>query len=132
MRHASSSGGLRIIFDHLGFFNVHLKLSTRAFLHSAPTGMRPPWLGSNPRPRAKQRNTIATGQSWPVENAEEERSLRQQEGASVAGSIARPLAPSPHISLASISTSTKPFRRILEVEHSPDRALHLLLYNQTF
>lgn len=131
MAHATVENYRQILTTWDGF-NVHPSLSTRAFLHSAPTGMRPPWLGSNPRPRAKQRNTIATGQSWPVENAEEERSLSQQERASAAGSIARPLVPSSHISFASISTSTKPFRRILEAEHSPDSALQLLLYNQTF
>ena len=46
MRHAvvGDSGNL----DHLGFFNVHLNLSTRVFSHFAPIEMRPPWPGFDP------------------------------------------------------------------------------------
>lgn len=32
--------GLQVCFDHLVLINVHLKLSTGAFLHSTPLGTR--------------------------------------------------------------------------------------------
>ena len=44
--------GDRINFDHLEFINVHLKVSTRVFLHFAPIKVRTPWpRESHPRPR---------------------------------------------------------------------------------
>lgn len=57
---ARLSGQRRIKFDPLGFFHVHLNLSTLAFLHFARIKMQPPQLGSNLRPRAQQRNATAS------------------------------------------------------------------------
>lgn len=42
------SGGLKINFDHPGFFNTHQKHGTQSFFNSTPTGMQPPWAGIEP------------------------------------------------------------------------------------
>lgn len=42
------SGGLKINFDHPGFFNTHPKHGTQSFFNSTPTGMQPPWAGIEP------------------------------------------------------------------------------------
>lgn len=57
---AHHSGGLCIDFNHMGFSNMYLNLSTQAFLHFASTEIWPPQPGSNWRPRPQQQNIIAT------------------------------------------------------------------------
>ena len=58
---ARRSGGLRINFDHLGIFNVRRNLvhtGVFAFRLHQKSGRR--GRESNPRPRAQQRNALAT------------------------------------------------------------------------
>lgn len=56
MRYMFINAGLRINFDHQGFFNVHLNVSTQAFFSSPLIGILPPQPRYNLEPQ--RRNVV--------------------------------------------------------------------------